>query len=246
MGKEDFKEFVDNIANYVASKNFKFEGPGGLLSNIIKKEIIFLIFLTIVYLITLGVKQRSRTLYKYLVTLTIAGITIYTYYVSTIFDESIKNGTATQEIIKGLPPVCICIIIKLFKLIPPLKLAYYSLPVLMIAYSVYYHNLLSSSKSKSKSKSSKGRSRTQSHSHSHSHQKDKKKDLKGFIRVSLSLFTDFIHSFNLFYAYAVLVLLIFINNNYDYTINSINNGNNTFGKVLRFLDIPFLTANNKA
>jgi hypothetical protein len=237
MGKEDLKYLIDNIVNYVSSKKLTFEGPGGLLSNIIKKEMFFLIFLTIVYFITLIVRQRSRTMYKYLVSSTIAGIVLYTYLVSTIFDESIKNGTATQEVIKGLPPINICILIKLFKIIPPLKLAYYSLPVLMIAYSVYYHNLLSTSKSKSKS--SKGRARTHSHSR---HSKNKKKSLGDFIRVSLSVFTDVIHSFILFYAYAVLVLLIFINNNYDYTINSITNGTNTYGKILRFLDIPFLSA----
>ncbi|OUM66449.1 hypothetical protein PIROE2DRAFT_6284 [Piromyces sp. E2] len=204
MKIEEIKEYVDHIANFVASKKDVLAGPEGLLASIIRKEIEFLIFLTIVYLITLVIKQRSKSMYKYLVSLTIAVIVLYTSYVSTIFDESIKQGKPTEDVIKGLPPVCICIIIRLFNIIPPLKLFYYALPLFMIAYSIYYHNLLSGThvaKSKSKSKS-----KTRSRSHSNLHNKPKEKSLKDFIRISLALFTDFIHSFILFYAYAVLCL----------------------------------------
>jgi len=246
MGIDEIREYVDNIANFVSSKKLNLNLTGslisGLLSDIIDKEVKFLIFLTCVYLITLIVKQRSKTMYRYLVSLTIAVIAIYTFKVTTVFDESIKNGNPTPEIIKGLPPVCICLVIKLFQIVPPLKLVYYALPVLMIAYSIY-RNILSHSSSKSSkpsksSKSSKS-SKKPSQSTSHSNKKKGEKSVKNFLIFGLSIFTDFIHSFYLFYAYAVLVLLIFINNNFEYTINSMNTGSNLYGKILNILDIPF-------
>jgi len=238
MKIEEIKKYVDQISNFVASKRGVLAGPNGLLTKIIHKEIEFLIFLTIVYLITLVIKQRSKSMYKYLVSLTIAIIVLYTSYVSTIFDDSIKQGKPTEEVIKGLPPICICIIIRIFNIIPPLKLVYYALPLLMIAYSIYYHNLLNGTHVKPTK--SKSKSKNRSRSHSHSHNKQKEKSLKDFIRISLSLFTDFIHSFILFYAYAVLVLLIFINNNYEFTINSLNDKSSVYGRIIKFLDLPFL------
>ncbi|ORX35190.1 hypothetical protein BCR36DRAFT_588530, partial [Piromyces finnis] len=230
MKIEEIKEYVDNIANFVNLKSV-LPDIDGLLTSIIHKEIEFLVFLTIVYLITLVIKQRSKSMYKYLVSLTIAVIALYTFYISTIFDESIKQGKPTEDVIKGLPPICICIIIRLFHIIPPLKLGYYTLPLFMIAYSIYYHNLLSGTHVKP----TKSKSGSRKHSHSHNSSKIKEKSLKNFIRISLSLFTDFIHSFILFYAYTVLVLLIFINNNYEFTINSLNDKSSAYEELLNSL-----------
>lgn len=163
MAREELRVFMDNIANFITSTKMELiSGPKGLLSSVIKKEINFLIFLTIVYLVTLVIKQRSRTMYKYLVTLTIGVIVVYTSYVTSIFDESIKDGTASEEVFKNLPPVCVCIIIKLLHIVPPLKLVYYTLPIFMIAYSIYYHNLLKTSSGKTPKSKSKSKSKSRS------------------------------------------------------------------------------------